>query len=299
MKFLQLKVLSLLMASGLILSSCGGGGSQSESSNEGAEFDEAKSQIISDIDQVIKDLPPPSEVPYLLMATGTDFDPTIINPLDNVDSYGSPASKAALNLGVYTTDIGYLASYERTQESLNYITACQKLAENLGVASALDLELIGRFEKNLNNRDSLKVVVDDIISQTGDKLDALDRMHIAGLVLTGTYIEGLYISTQLITNYKGDLDETTKNLLLEPLIKIVIDQKPALDDLIKVMEGLSDDPDVANLVTDLNSIKAIYDGELAEVSEQIANNTGGLVLTTEVLNNLSNETARIRGQFTN
>lgn len=300
MKQFQLKFLSILSITALILSSCGGGGSKAEAENDaGTDFDEAKSQIISEIDQVIEDLPPPSEVPYLLMATGTDYDPTIVNTIDKVESYFSATSKAALNLGIYTTDIGYLASYEKTQESLNFITGCQKLAENLGIASALDLELIGRFERNLNNRDSLKVVVDDIIGQTGEKLNALDRMHVAGLVLTGTYIEGLYISTQLITNYKGDLDEQTKNLLLEPLIKIVIDQKPALNDLIIVMNSLSDNADVANLLTDLNALKGIYDGELAEVSEQITNNTGDLVLTTDVLNNLSDETARIRNSFVN
>ena len=203
-----------------------------------------------------------------------------------------------MNLGVYTTDIGYLASYERTQESLNYITACQKLAEDLGVASALDLEMIARFEKNLNNRDSLRVVVDEILSKTGEKLDALDRMHIAGLVLAGTYVEGLYISTSIITNYKGDLDEETKNLILEPLIKIVIDQKPALDDLIVVMNSLSDNEDIAALVGDLERIKAIYDGELADVADQIANNTGDLVLTADVLTNLTNETASLRNSFT-
>ncbi|NND35189.1 MAG: hypothetical protein HKN76_21560, partial [Saprospiraceae bacterium] len=179
-----------------------------------------------------------------------------------------------------------------------YITACQKLAESIGVASALDLNMISRFERNLNNRDSLRVVVDAILGQTSEKLDALDRMNIAGLVLTGTYIEGLYISTQLITNYKGDLDEQTKNLLLEPLIKIVIDQKPALNDLIKVMDALSDDPAVADLLDDLNALKSIYDNELAEVSEQISNNTGDLLLSTDVLKNLSDEAARIRNSLT-
>ncbi len=299
MKFSYLKASSFLLVIGLILSSCGGGGSQSgeEASDASADFDEASEQIISEIDQVINDLPPPSEVPYLLMATGSDYDPSLINSLDNVDSYSNPASKAALNLGVYVTDIGYLSSYEKAQEALNYISACQKLAETLGVASAMDLELMGRFERNLSNKDSLKVVVDDILSRTGDQLGQLDQMHIAGLVLTGTYIEGLYISTTLIDTYPDDLGEDMKNLILEPLIKIVIDQAPALDDLITVMTDLSDNQDVAALLDDLNSLKEIYDNELAAVSQQISENTGDLVITADVLDNLTVEATRIRTSF--
>ncbi|MFT5955856.1 MAG: nanoRNase/pAp phosphatase (c-di-AMP/oligoRNAs hydrolase), partial [Cyclobacteriaceae bacterium] len=71
MKSFQLKALSILGVLSMILSSCGGGGQESASGSESAEFDEAKTQVISNINQVIKDLPPPSEVPYLLMATGT------------------------------------------------------------------------------------------------------------------------------------------------------------------------------------------------------------------------------------
>ncbi len=297
MKLTQLRALSLSLIIGIVITSCGGGGS--EKASEGAEFDEAKSQIISEIDAVIKDLPPPSEVPYLLMATGSDYNPNLINPLDNSESYASNVTKAALNLGVYTSDIGYLASYEKTQESLDYVSSCQKLAEALGVASAMDLELMSRFERNLNNKDSLRVVVDEILNRTGDRLDALDQMHIAGLVLTGTYIEGLYISTQLIATYPEDLPAEARNLILEPLIKIVIDQKPALDDLLTVMNSLASNAEIADLIGDLNSLKTIYDGELAEVVQQIADNTGDLVLTAEILANLTAEAERIRNSFTN
>ncbi len=287
------------MVIGLIMFSCGGGGSQStESSDASADFDEASDQIISEIDQVISDLPPPSEVPYLLMATGSDYDPSLINSLENVDSYSNPASKAALNLGVFITDIGYLSSYEKAQEALDYISACQKLAESLGVASAMDLELLGRFERNLSNKDSLKSVVDDILSKTGSQLGQLDQMHVAGLVLTGTYIEGLYVSTNLIANYPDDLGEDMKNLILEPLIKIVIDQKAALEDLITVMNDLSDNADAASVLDDLNALKAIYDGELAAVSQQISENTGDLVITADVLASLTTEATRIRSSYT-
>ncbi|MFY0688104.1 MAG: hypothetical protein JXQ90_13115 [Cyclobacteriaceae bacterium] len=298
MKLLRLQYLSML-ALVVLLAACGGSGSkETETASESAEFDEAKSQIISDINKVIKDLPPPSEVPYLLMATGSDYDPELVNRLDNIDSYSNPTSKAALNLGVLTSDIGYLTSYEKAQESLEYVSACQKLAEAIGIGSSMDLELISRFERNLSSKDSLKVLVDEVILRANDRLGALDRMSIAGLVLAGSYIEGLYISTALIQNYPDDLPAETRNLILEPLIKIVIDQKPALDDLIVVLGELGDEAAIVSMQDDLNKLKMIYEGELSEVSKQISENTGSLVLETSVLGSLTTETQRIRAKIT-
>jgi hypothetical protein len=302
MKMTLLKPISYVFVLSLLFFACGGGESKSESqeaeSSASEEFDQAKSQVISDINEVIDELPPPSEVPYLLMATGSDFDGSVINPLDDVDSYTTPASKAALNLGVYTTDIGYLASYEKAQQSLEYVGAAQKLAESIGVADAMDLKMIGRFERNINNKDSLKILVDEIMEKSSSRLNALDRIHVAGLALAGSYIEGLYISTQLIQNYPDDLPEDTKNLILEPMIKIVIDQEMALDRLIKVMNDLKgEDESIDQVLADLESIKEIYTGELEQVSEQISNNTGDLVVTSSVLDNLAAKVKEIRAGY--
>ncbi|MDH5607989.1 MAG: hypothetical protein OEY56_00790 [Cyclobacteriaceae bacterium] len=293
-KFLPLLIISLFMLS------CGGTKTESANTQEASdEFDEAKSQVISQINDVIKDLPPPSEVPYLLMATGSDFDPSLVNGLEKADSYTNPSYKAAINLGIYTSDVGYLTSYEKAQETLNYIGVCQKLAESLGIASAMDLRLMGRFERNLSNKDSLKILVDEIILNTNDRLNALDRMNVAGFVLTGTYMEGLYLSNKLIETYPNDLPEESRNLILEPLIKIVIDQKPALDGLIVVLEGLAEDSDIAAVLADMKSLQTIYDSELTLVSEQISNNTGDMVLTADVLSSLNAQITKIRSKYIN
>ena len=78
--------------------SCGGGGSSEGTSSASSEFEAAKSEIASDITRVIKDLPPPSEVPFLLMATGSDFNPELVNSLDNSENYTTSVTKSALNL---------------------------------------------------------------------------------------------------------------------------------------------------------------------------------------------------------
>ena len=292
----SLKLTSFALSIAVFVSSCGGGGSkQEESSEASAEFDAAKEQVAKDISKVLKDLPPPSEVPYLLMGVGADFNAELINSLDNVDSYQSNESKAALNLGVYATDIGYLVSYEKSEQALDYMGECQKLAAPVGVADAIDYGMISRFEENMENKDSLAAIVNEIMQSSGERLGELDELNSAALLLAGSWIEGVYISTMIVSTYPDDLPEESRTMVLEPLVKIVTDQKVSLEDLLSLMNDVPQSAEVDNMIAELTKVKAIYDEELAEVEKNIAENTGDYVLLPSKLDNLTAEVSRIRG----
>ncbi|WP_420576649.1 hypothetical protein [Ekhidna sp.] len=297
MKLNQLKLSSLVLTAAVLMSSCGGGGSKEESSDASSEFDAAKEQVAADVSKVLKDLPPPSEVPYLLMNAGAEFDPNIINSIDNMESYQSSESKAALNLGVYATDIGYLASYEKAEMALDYMGECQKLAAPVGVAEAIDYGMISRFESNMENRDSLASIINEVMEKSGERLSELEELNSAALLLAGSWIEGVYISTSIVNNYPEDLPEESRTLILEPLVKIVMDQKTSLNDLLQVMNDVPGTDEITSMKAELEKVKAIYDGELAEVETQIANNTGDFVLQPSTLDNLSAEVSRIRASI--
>ncbi|WP_425389711.1 hypothetical protein [Ekhidna sp.] len=295
MKFNQLKLASLALSAAVLISSCGGGGQEKSSeSDASSEFDAAKEQVAADVSKVLEDLPPPSEVPYMLMSAGADFNPDLINSLDNIESYQSSESTAALNLGVYATDIGYLASYEKAELALDYMGECQKLAAPVGVAEAIDYGMIARFESNMENKDSLAAIVNDVMQKSGERLSELDELNSAALLLAGSWIEGVYISSTIVNTYPDDLPEESRTLILEPLVKIVMDQKTSLYDLLKVMNDVPGTQDVTDMIAELEKVKAIYDGELAEVEKQIAENTGDFVLKPSTLDNLTAEVARIR-----
>lgn len=275
---------------------CGGGSEQQSAASE--EFAAAKEEIASDIDTYIKDLPPPSEVPFLLMATGSDFNSDLVNSLDNADRYTTSIDKAALNLGVYATDIGYLSSYDQSEDVFASVEVCQRLAEVIGVASAIDIDLITRFEENIGQRDSLAVLIDEVMAVTGERLQTLDRINLAAVALGGSFVEGLYISTMVIDTYPDDLlPEASRNLILEPLVKIVIDQKKTLEDLITVMKEVEQNQTITDLTGELEKLKAIYDEDLTVVEEQISSNTGDFQLTKDVISRLTEEVKRIRASL--
>lgn len=296
MQFVSFRFLNSLTVSlvAVLLWSCGGSGSES-TSGASEEFAAAKSEIASDISKYIKDLPPPSEVPFLLMATGSDFNTALVNNLDNADRYTTSAEKSALNLGVYATDIGYLSSYDQSEDVFATVEVCQRLAETIGVASAIDLDLLKRFEENIGQRDSLATLIDEVMKVTGERLQSLDRINLAAVALSGSFIEGLYISTMVIETYPDDLlPEASRNLILEPLVKIVVDQRKTLEDLIEVIGEVEQNPTLQNMGTELNKLKEIYERDLGEIEKNIADNTGGFQLTKELLTGLTAEVKRIR-----
>ena len=60
------------------------------------------------------------------------------------------------------------------------------------------------------------------------------------LVLAGSFIEGLYLAIEVIETYPKDvLDADTRNLILEPLVKVVLDQEKPLLDVIGPHERLT------------------------------------------------------------
>ncbi len=296
MKFNLLKLTSLIVLLAFVMASCSGGGNQEKDADAGSEFDSAKKQVADNVKKVLEDLPPPSEVPYLLMQAGADFDSEVINSLssEKMELYQQSDAKAALNLGVYATDIGYLTSYEQSETALDYMGECQKLAAPVGVADAIDYGMISRFETNMENKDSLASIINEVMEKSGDRLSQLDELNSAALLLAGSWVEGIYISTQIVDNYPDDLPEESRTLILEPLVKIVMDQKASLNDLLSVLTNVSGGDDVANMISQLEKVKAIYDGELAEVESKIAENTGDFVLVPSTLDNLAAEVSGIR-----
>ena len=273
--------------------SCGGGSSKSTA--EDVAFEDAEKKIVTDMDQVIHDLPSPTEVPYMLQATGADFNKDIINGLDRLPKYLTNEDESALNLGIYATDMGYLISYKQLEEATDYLESSQKLAESLGVASVFSVATIEKFQSNLDNPDSLNKILTKSIADVEDRLESADRVSVAALILAGSFVEGLYLAVEVIETYPTDvLDEETRNLILEPLVKVVLDQEKPLLDVIGLLKDLPEDDIIDHMISELEVLRVLYETDLAEVDKKIAENTGDFMLTESDLSGIRTEVKRIR-----
>lgn len=292
MNFKKLGLLSFAIILTIGLYSCGSEKKEDQSANS-EEFDQAESDLKEQIQEVVYEIPSPSEIPFLLEATGAEYNGSLINDNAKSASYMSINDKAALNLGVYATDIGYLVSYDKVQESLTYLSTAKKLADDLGITGSFDVSLVKRFEENLSRKDSLAYLLNSTIQDTENYLKDDNRNRLAGLVVAGSFIEGLYISTQLIKSYPKDiLPEDSRNLVLTPLIRVVLEQQKACQDLTAMLEGLDSSNPVDQLLANLNLLNKSY--AALNIEEQIKNNRADLILSDKTLADITTTVEEMR-----
>ena len=287
--------LSFLLLFGMF--SCGPNNTE-EKQESSDEFEQAETDLKDQIQEVIYEIPSPSEIPSLLERTGAEYNEAMVNDEAKADQYLTKNEQAALNLGVYASDIGYLISYDKVQEALTYMNAAKKLADNLGITGSFNAGLINRFEENISNKDSLNALLNETLAETDDYLKDNDRNKMAAMVIAGSFVEGLYISTALIDTYPKDLlPEDKRILILTPLMRVVADQKNSLSEVIKMLETVEKSSTTDELITKLKDLKKDY--ETLNIDEQIKNNRADLVLSDESLNNITTKTAEIRASIVN
>jgi hypothetical protein len=119
---------------------------------------------------------------------------------------------------------------------------------------------------------------------------------LSALVVTGSFVEGLYISTGLIKTYPKDLPDDNRNLVLTPLIRVVLDQKKSVSDLLKMLSSVEQNEPVATIVTDLKSLESAYNA--LNIEEQIKNNKANLVLSDKNLIDITTIVEKIRKNIT-
>ncbi|HET8860262.1 hypothetical protein [Marivirga sp.] len=268
-----------------------------EDENKNSEaFDKAQQEVKEQISNVVKEMPSPSEIPFLLMETGADFDGSLMHDLSSVSNYSSNNNEAAVNLGIYATDVAYLSAYEKSQEALKYLTEVRPLADQLALSGSFDPQTVERFERNLSNTDSLAQIVNEAINNADDHLRKTDRPKVAALLLAGSFIEGLYIATALVENYPNDLPAETKKLILIPMVNVIIKQEEPLIDLIELLESIEQDDYIKTMVADLKELKEEYKN--LNVQKLLDEGRGDELLNDKTLDKVTNQMGKIRDGIT-
>ncbi len=284
-------LLSLLVSFGLW--SCGSKGDQNKNSDE---FTDAEKSLKEEIKDIAYSIPPPSEIPYMLQATGADFNQSLVNDRRKADSYGSQSDKAALNLGVYTADIGYLSSYDKTQESIDYLNACKNLADKLGVTGSFDQATLQKFEANIANKDSLAALLNDAMKKTDKYLKDGNKSKLGALLVTGSFVESLYISTGLVKSYpKNILPGDAKNAILTPLMLVIIRQRKSISEVTRMLASVDQTGPIPQIVADLKNLESSY--TTAGLEEKIKNNKGAMVLSDKDLEGITSVVEKLRSDI--
>tara|TARA_B100000809_G_scaffold49028_1_gene43853 strand:- start:25967 stop:26872 length:906 start_codon:yes stop_codon:yes gene_type:complete len=247
-KYLNLKTQAFtLVVFAVLVVSCGDQEVTDYQIEAPVEKSDPNSSQLMEIDGKVFSIPSPIQTAILIKNAGTNYNKDVLNEPSKVTNY-STNFKKAINLGIYGADLGYVTMYNQTQDAISFLTAVKSIADDLGVSSAFDLELVERFEKNIGNQDSLLALVSDAYKSSDRFLKGNDQNDIGSLILAGGWIESLY--------FANSTAEMTGN---KDVIKRIGEQKTTIYNLIKLLTPYYSKPKFTALVDDLMELNEIYE----------------------------------------
>ncbi|MEP2507773.1 MAG: hypothetical protein ABJH72_00370, partial [Reichenbachiella sp.] len=145
---------------------------------------------------------------------------------------------------------------------------------------------------HIKNQDQEEIakLLSELFITTSVQMEKGHHLNMAGLALAGSFIEGLYQA--VVTIDKTPATEENERLL-RPLVKVVLDQEPALKEVIKVLKDLPNDDAISTVVTELQILDILYKGGLKEIDEKLKENPN-FVVKKHMLVDIDLEIKRIR-----
>jgi len=153
---------------------------------------------------IFNSIPTPIETGYLVRDIGSQYDAAMLNPAGKSGGYSSEYQKA-LNLGIYSADLGYASIFSQPVTTLGpYLTDIKKLADDLGIGGHINIgtitstALTGKLEK-------LMMETSIIFSDMSEDLQVKNRTDLAALMLIGGWLEALYIACSTVEKTPNEM----------------------------------------------------------------------------------------------
>lgn len=234
---------------GYFITGCSNAPQENQAAGKVDSIAKANEQALAEADQMIKSFPTPFEITQMLNKAGASYILDISNPFDNAEKYATTKSRA-LNIGIYGADLCYASTYNKKQETTNYLAASQKLAEKLEIANMFDQAVHDRMNKNFDKKDSLVSLLSKQFSTMYETLNKAGRSNVSALSVTGAVMEGIYITTQLAAFAKDNKE----------LKKIIAGQKESLKKLAALLSLYKEDTDIQEVTLKIREISTMMEG---------------------------------------
>ncbi len=294
MKNTFFKFTAVLLSS--IVMSCGSN-KQAEEATVEADSTAVDSTSTENISEISYQVPSPDDMFSLIKEAAVKGKSTnMLNPVDNAKNYVDNKTKA-INFGVYSTDLLYCSSFDFGAEAIKYFATVKKLGDDVGISTAIKESTAKKIQESIGKPDSLRAISNDLYLTAFQTLENNNRGATLSLVISGAWVEGLYIVTKMVKKYSKD----------DPAIERIAEQKYPLENLLDYMKKYESDEGVASVILDLNKLKAIYD-QLEEKSTASSMNSkngkkmlsGGskISITEAQYNSIVETTAQIRKSYT-
>lgn len=265
-KVLTLVVLGLTLVTFAI--SCTNNSQNNENNDNKTVTDTVKKAVMvsPETKNLLYQFPTPFEVTQLLIKAKAGYIFDITNPPSHVNKYSTENAKA-LNLGIYSADLSYSATFNRSDDMSKFLACTSKLADELGIAGVYNLALLDNIKKFSNNKDSLVQLVTRIFASTNAFLSKNNRDQVAVLIATGTFVESLFIATQLNVVAKDNTKIST----------IIAGQKENLDKLLTILDAYKEEKNMAKIIESVSKLKPIFTNYDLAPNKKLAHDKAGQI----------------------
>jgi hypothetical protein len=226
------------------------------------------------------------------------FSKEILNPTNNVDKYIDTRSKE-LNFGIYSADLAYVASFNKYQESVDYLNTVRNLSDDIDISAVFDQNLLGRIDNIIDDKDSLLKVTSDSYINIVRYLESNNRKKSLALIATGGWVETNFVVVSLLESYKQN----------PKIVDLLASQKYVFVNLYSTLEQLKPDESIQQTINDLKSLKAFYeslqtqkDATVEAPKKQddkyVVGGNAKIIMTEDQFNTLKKEIAVVRNKIT-
>ncbi len=278
-----------LGATALMLTACGGG-KENEASGEGADSATVAPKDTTPVtvddttkfkfDFAIANIPSPANSMQELGKWGVPYDNSILNNPKNASKYTTEYQRS-INLGVYNIDMAYAMVSEKGPDVLQYMKNILMISDALGLKGAVDMMVGKRAESNLNSKDSLFKILDEIFVKSDSYLRTNERVYTAATVFAGSWLESLYLTCKIN-------EQVTDPKLKEKARTHLWEQRLHLGNLINLLADYKDKKECAELIKDL---KPIHE-EIMAIKQPSE-------MTDEKFKSISSKIVALRNKLTN
>lgn len=268
---------------------------RSNSDLKTVELDSTKTNLVNVAGKLFS-IPSPVQTAILIKKTKSPYHRDRLNPTTNVSNYTTKIDRA-LNLGVYGIDMAYASLYDDSQSALKYFKAVEGLADALEIKGAINPELVKRLGSNVGNADSLLYLSGRFYEATDIYLKENERYDLAGLVLTGAWVETVFLTA--IEASAGNADARTR----------LAEQKTTIKTLCDVLHSSTDTnfksgttlAALDSLNHAFSAVEIAYEYQQPEINADkrlaIINSNTEFVMSDKLLKEISGRIQRIRASI--
>jgi hypothetical protein len=199
------------------------------------------------MEEIVQNVSSPIEMAALIKEIGMDFSVDYLATTDYVDRYNTSYQMAYI-LGVFGADLGYLNIYSKNTQVVDYITSINRLADGIKVGQFFDFSTLKRLSTSRENMDSLMYISVSSFNNMDSYLRETHRGHLSALMITGIWVEGMYLATQVARENSDPA-----------LYDRIGEQKLNLNNLFLILNAYKGQKQIQDLMDVLNDIKVEFD----------------------------------------